>query len=346
MTEHIQYSPEKDALVLLDQRYLPTREEWFVCKSVKDICEALVVMVVRGAPAIGVTAAYGCYLAAREVAAAEVADWKPALSAKLEEIASARPTAVNLRWAVRLMQAQWAKHPEFSLDELCVFWLGKAKVVHSEDIATCQAIGAAGASLLADGDTVMTHCNAGALATAGYGTALAPIRAAVAQGKKIKVIANETRPFLQGARLTAYELHKDGISVKVACDNACALLMQRGLVQKVIVGADRIAANGDAANKIGTFGVALLAKEFGIPFYVAAPVSTIDPETADGSLIPIEDRTPREVTHVGHTQITPDGVDVFNFAFDVTPARLIHGIITERGVLTAPYTEAIAKLFK
>ncbi|MDP2847360.1 MAG: S-methyl-5-thioribose-1-phosphate isomerase [Humidesulfovibrio sp.] len=344
MTEHIQYSPDKDALVLLDQRYLPTREEWFVCKTVKDICEALVVMVVRGAPAIGVTAAYGCYLAAREVAGTP--DWKPALAAKLEQIASARPTAVNLRWAVRLMQAEWAKHPEFSFDELADFWLATARVVHVEDIATCEAIGRSGADLLDDGDTVMTHCNAGALATAGYGTALAPIRAAIAQGKSIQVIANETRPFLQGARLTAYELHKDGIPVKVACDNACALLMQRGLVQKVIVGADRIAANGDAANKIGTFGVALLAKEFGIPFYVAAPVSTIDPETADGSLIPIEDRTPREVTHVGHTQITPDGVGVFNFAFDVTPARLIHGIITERGVLTAPYTEAIAKLFK
>lgn len=344
MTEHIQYSPEKDALILLDQRYLPTREEWFVCKTVNDICEALVVMVVRGAPAIGVTAAYGCYLAAREVAGTP--DWKPALAAKLEQIASARPTAVNLRWAVRLMQAEWAKHPEFSLDELSVYWLAKAKQVHVEDIATCEAIGRAGADLLNDGDTVMTHCNAGALATAGYGTALAPIRAAVEQGKKIQVIANETRPFLQGARLTAYELHKDGIPVKVACDNACALLMQRGLVQKVIVGADRIAANGDAANKIGTFGVALLAKEFGIPFYVAAPVSTIDPETADGSLIPIEDRTPREVTHVGATQITPDGVGVFNYAFDVTPNRLIHGIITERGVLTAPYTEAIGKIFK
>jgi len=344
MTEHIQYSPEKDALVLLDQRYLPTREEWFVCKTVKDICEALVVMVVRGAPAIGVTAAYGCYLAAREVQAQ--ADWKPALAAKLEEIATARPTAVNLRWAVRLMQAEWARRPEFSLDELSAFWLAKAKTVHAEDIETCKAIGASGADLLSDGDTVMTHCNAGALATAGYGTALAPIRAAVAQGKRIQVIANETRPFLQGARLTAYELHKDGIPVRVACDNACALLMQRGLVQKVIVGADRIAANGDAANKIGTFGVALLAKEVAVPFYVAAPVSTIDPETADGSLIPIEDRTPREVTHVGTTQIPPDGVGVFNFAFDVTPARLIHGIITERGVLTAPYKEAIAALFR
>lgn len=346
MTEHIQYSPERDALVLLDQRYLPAREEWFLCKTVKDICEALVVMVVRGAPAIGVTAAYGCYLAAREVEAAETADWKPALEAKLEEIATARPTAVNLRWAVRLMRAEWDKHAALSLPELAAHWLGKAKQVHAEDIATCRAIGAAGAKLISDGDTVMTHCNAGALATAGYGTALAPIRAAVEQGKKVTVIANETRPFLQGARLTAYELHRDGIPVKVACDNACALLMQRGLVQKVIVGADRIAANGDAANKIGTFGVAILAKKFGIPFYVAAPVSTIDPETADGSLIPIEDRTPREVTHVGQTQITPEGVDVFNFAFDVTPAELIHGIITERGVLTAPYTEAIAKLFK
>ena len=347
MTDHIQYSLERDALVLLDQRYLPTREEWYVCKTVNDICEALVVMVVRGAPAIGVTAAYGCYLAAREVAATLPAggDWKTALSAKLEQIASARPTAVNLRWAVRLMQAEWTKHPQLSLDELSAHWLAVAKRVHQEDIATCMAIGASGADLLADGDTVMTHCNAGALATAGYGTALAPIRAAVEQGKSITVIANETRPFLQGARLTAYELHKDGIPVTVACDNACALLMQRGLVQKVIVGADRIAANGDAANKIGTFGVALLAKEFGIPFYVAAPVSTIDPETADGSLIPIEDRTPREVTHVGNTQITPDGVPVFNFAFDVTPARLIHGIITEKGVLTAPYTEAISKLF-
>lgn len=347
MTEHIQYSPEKDALVLLDQRYLPTREEWFVCRTVKDICEALVVMVVRGAPAIGVTAAYGCYLAAREVAStlATGADWRPLLAAKLEEIASARPTAVNLRWAVRLMQAEWSRRPELSLDELCVFWLAKAKAVHAEDIETCKAIGASGADLINDGDTVMTHCNAGALATAGYGTALAPIRAAVAQGKRVSVIANETRPFLQGARLTAYELHREGIPVKVACDNACALLMQRGLVQKVIVGADRIAANGDAANKIGTFGVALLAKEFAVPFYVAAPVSTIDPETADGSLIPIEDRTPREVTHVGATQITPSGVGVFNYAFDVTPARLIHGIITERGVLTAPYKEAIATLF-
>jgi methylthioribose-1-phosphate isomerase len=343
VTEHIQYSPEQDALVLLDQRSLPTREEWFVCRTTEDICKALVVMVVRGAPAIGVTAAYGCYLAAREVVGHD--DWRTALTLKLEQIASARPTAVNLRWAVRVMQGVWDRHPGIAQAALCEIWLAEAKRIHAEDIATCKAIGRAGAALLADGDTVLTHCNAGALATAGYGTALAPIRAAVEQGKGIRVIADETRPFLQGARLTAYELHKDGIPVTVACDNACALLMQRGMVQKVIVGADRIAANGDAANKIGTFGVALLAREFGVPFYVAAPVSTIDPDTADGSLIPIEERTPREVTHVGQTQITPDGVPVYNFAFDVTPARLIRGIITERGVLTAPYKEAIAALF-
>ena len=192
----------------------------------------------------------------------------------------------------------------------------------------------------------MTHCNAGALATAGYGTALGVIRGAVEAGKNITVIANETRPFLQGARLTAFELHEDGIPVTVACDNACGLLMKRGMVQKVVVGADRIAANGDAANKIGTYSVALLAREHGIPFYVAAPLSTIDRETPDGDHIPIENRTPTEVTHVGATQITPDGVPVFNFAFDVTPAHLIAGIVTEMGVLRAPYRESIAEAFR
>ena len=348
MTEHIQYSPEKDALVLLDQRYLPTREEWFVCKTVNDICEALVVMVVRGAPAIGVTAAYGCYLAAREVKGLVPADgdWKSLLAAKLEQIALARPTAVNLRWAVRLMQAEWAKRPEFSLDELSAFWLAKAKVVHAEDIKTCMVIGQAGMDLLSDGDTVMTHCNAGALATAGYGTALAPIRAAVAQGKKIQVIANETRPFLQGARLTAYELYRDGIPVKVACDNACALLMQRGLVQKVIVGADRIAANGDAANKIGTYSVAILAKEHKIPFYVAAPSSTFDLSIPDGSHIPIEERAAEEVTQGFGRRTAPEGCQVYCPAFDVTPARYIAAIITERGLIRKPTTAKVAKHFK
>lgn len=344
MTEHIQFSPEKDALVLLDQRYLPNREDWFDCKTTEDICYALVVMVVRGAPAIGVTAAYGCYLAGREVQALE-GDWRANLNTKLDQIENARPTAVNLRWAVREMRRIWQEAGEVSLDELCAAWLARAKEVHVGDIEMCKRIGTCGGELMDDGDTIMTHCNAGALATAGYGTALGVVRGAVDQGKKVKVIANETRPFLQGARLTAYELHRDGIEVKVACDNACALLMKKGLVDKVVVGADRITANGDAVNKIGTYGVALLAKHFGVPFYVAAPVYTIDPETPTGDDVPIEDRDPREVTHVGDHQITPDGVEVYNLAFDPTPNELIAGIITEKGVLRPPYKEAIAKLF-
>ncbi|MES9994944.1 S-methyl-5-thioribose-1-phosphate isomerase [Desulfovibrio aminophilus] len=345
MTDHIQFSPEKDALVLLDQRLLPTRVEWFDCKTTEDICFALKVMVVRGAPAIGVTAAYGCHLAARETAREGAADWAKVLAARLDLIENARPTAVNLAWAVREMRRVWTESGVSSLDELATVWLSRAKDIHLADIEMCKAMGRFGADLIDDGDTVMTHCNAGALATAGYGTALGVIRGAVDAGKKIQVIANETRPFLQGARLTAWELHRDGIPVRVACDNACALLMKRGLVQKVVVGADRIAANGDAVNKIGTFGVALLAKNFGIPFYVAAPVYTIDPATATGDDVPIEERDPREVTHVGQTQVVPDGVSVYNLAFDPTPAALIAGIVTERGVLRPPYGEAIRKLF-
>ncbi|GAB7022570.1 S-methyl-5-thioribose-1-phosphate isomerase [Salidesulfovibrio brasiliensis] len=345
MTEHIQYSPEKDALVLLDQRFLPNREDWFDCKTTDDICFALVVMVVRGAPAIGVTAAYGCYLAGREVQGMD-GDWKANLNAKLDQIENARPTAVNLRWAVREMRRIWNEAGDVSLDELCSIWLERAKEIHVGDIEMCKLIGKFGGELIDEGDTVMTHCNAGALATAGYGTALGVIRGAVDQGKKVKVIANETRPFLQGARLTAYELHREGIEVKVACDNACALLMKKGLVDKVVVGADRITANGDAVNKIGTYGVALLAKHFGVPFYVAAPVYTIDPETPTGDDVPIEDRDPKEVTHVGDHQITPDDVEVYNLAFDPTPNELIAGIVTEVGVLRPPYKEAIAKLFE
>jgi methylthioribose-1-phosphate isomerase len=300
-------------------------------------------MVVRGAPAIGVTAAYGCCLALRE--AVEQDDWKSALAENLDKLERARPTAVNLSWAVRLMRALHEELGEVRAQDLAKAWFARAKQLHAEDIETNRRMGAFGAELIEDGDTVMTHCNAGALATAGHGTALGVIYSAVEQGKKIKVIANETRPFLQGARLTAYELHKAGVPVTVACDNACALLMKRGMVQKVVVGADRIAANGDAVNKIGTFGVALLAKHFGIPFYVAAPLSTIDRDTPTGDDIPIEDRTPREVTHVGDTQITPDGVPVYNFAFDPTPAELIHGVITEKGVLREPYGASIKKAF-
>lgn len=343
MDWHINFSDEKGCLELLDQRFLPTREDWFDCTDTASTIFALQVMVIRGAPAIGVTAAYGCWLAARE-AAAVGEGWQARLDELLVQLENARPTAVNLAWGVRRMRAAWDR----SLDNaaLCATWLTLAKEIHDEDKRFCRKLGEIGGTVIDDGDTVMTHCNAGALATSDYGTALGVIRGAWDAGKtNIKVIANETRPFLQGARLTAWELHKDGIPVKVACDNACALLMKKGLVDKVVVGADRIAANGDAANKIGTMGVAILAKHFGVPFYVAAPLSTIDRDTPTGDDIPIEDRTPREVTHVGETQIVPDGVEVYNMAFDPTPAELIAGIITEVGILRPPYTQSIAEAF-
>ena len=340
MTDHIAFSADRHALLLLDQRFLPDREECFVCRNTADTIYALQTMVVRGAPAIGVAAAYGCYLAAREAAEAGPG-WKEKLAALLTALENARPTAVNLRWAVERMRAHWQSLGDVTLEALQAEWLGQAQEMQAEDIEINKAMGHNGANLIADGDTVMTHCNAGALATAGYGTALGVIRAAFEQGKRIQVIANETRPFLQGARLTAYELAKEGIPVTVACDNAVGHLMKKGMVQKVVVGADRIAANGDAANKIGTYTVALAAKAHGVPFYVAAPASTFDLTLASGELIPIENRTPHEVTHVGEHRITPEGVPVYNFAFDVTPAELIAGIITEKGVLTAPYTDAI-----
>ena len=347
MDNHIQFSKEKDALILLDQRYLPLTEDWFECKTVKDVIYALKTMVIRGAPAIGVTAAYGCYLGAREVQTKPKDEpFGPALSALLSELSEARPTAVNLRWAVNVMQKAWDESPDLDVAGLAALWLDMARKIHARDQEINKTMGRYGADLIDDGDTVMTHCNAGALATGGYGTALGVIRGAIEQGKKISVIANETRPFLQGARLTAYELAKDNIPVRVACDNATALLMHKKMVDKVVVGADRIAANGDAANKIGTYGVALLAKAHGIPFYVAAPLSTIDLLTPIGSGIPIEERPVEEVTHVGGVQITPDGVGVFNFAFDVTPNELIAGIVTEEGVLLPPYKESIQKAFQ
>ncbi len=344
MEHHIQFSEHQNALILLDQRYLPTREDWFACRNTADTIYALQTMVVRGAPAIGVTAAYACYLATQEIDPA-APDWREQLQNKLDALVAARPTAVNLAWAVERQRLFWNEAGDLALPALAQRWLERARVIHAEDIACCREIGRFGGELLDDGDTVMTHCNAGALATAGYGTALGVIRGAIEQGKKISVIANETRPFLQGARLTAYELAKDGIPVRVACDNACGLLMKRGYVNKVVVGADRIAANGDAANKIGTYGVAVLAREHGIPFYVAAPLSTIDRATASGDEIHIEDRTPDDVTHLGQTRITPKNVPVFNFAFDVTPAALIAGIVTEKGVLRAPYSETIRRAF-
>ncbi len=332
MHPHIQFKPEANELHLLDQRLLPLTEEWFVCRNMADIITALKEMVIRGAPAIGVTAAYGCCIAAGNIAP-NSPSWRADLDAQLVDLARARPTAMNLTWAVALMRETWQAHPEMEREALRTAWLTQAVELHRRDEAVNREMGRHGAALLRDGDTVMTHCNAGALATGAYGTALGVIRAAVESGKNISVLANETRPFLQGARLTAYELAQDDIPVTVCCDNAVGLLMAKGMVQAVVVGADRVAANGDAANKIGTYTVAVLAQRHEVPFYVAVPFSTIDFATPSGAEIPIEERTPREVTHIQDRQITPEGVPVLNFAFDVTPAGLITGLITEKGVI-------------
>lgn len=341
---HIRFDAEKMELLLLDQRALPLAETTFVCRKTADVIFALQTMVVRGAPAIGVTAGWGCVLALHE--AGDTTGWETRLHPLLEALAAARPTAVNLRWGVERMRCVWKGLGSCTAAKLAARWLAEADAIQREDVAINQSMGRYGAACLKDGDTVLTHCNAGALATAGYGTALGVIRAAWEQGKNIRVIADETRPLLQGARLTAWELHADGIPVTLACDNACALLMKRGLIQKVIVGADRIAANGDTANKIGTYGVALLARAHGIPFYVAAPLSTIDRTLATGEDIPLEERSPEEVVSLGGVQTAPEGVPAYNFAFDVTPAELINGIITEKGVVRAPYTESIRRIFQ
>jgi len=345
MEHHIRYDHQEQVLILLDQRLLPASEVYFTCRATGDVIYALQEMVVRGAPAIGVTAAWGCVLAAKEAAGQVVGEsgWELKLDALLDALKKARPTAVNLAWAVERMRQLW-KNADRPADVLRL-WQAHAARMQAEDIAANKRMGAYGAQLIDTGDAVMTHCNAGALATAGFGTALGVIYAAHAQGKGITVIVNETRPVLQGARLSAYELHREGVPVTVACDNACALLMRRGMVQKVVVGADRIAANGDTANKIGTYGVALLARAHGIPFYVAAPLSTIDREAQSGEDIPIEERAAKEVTTIGAAVITPPGIPVFNFAFDVTSADLITGIITEHGVLRAPYADSIRQVF-
>jgi len=332
MHPHIQFTPETNELHLLDQRLLPHTEQWFVCRNMADIITALKEMVIRGAPAIGVTAAYGCRLAAAGMEPQDQS-WPDQLNAEMNALAQARPTATNLVWAVGCMRQAWEAHPDASLPDLVRIWTDLAQDLHRRDEDINREMGRHGAALLQDGDTVMTHCNAGALATGAFGTALGVIRAAVESGKRISVLANETRPFLQGARLTAYELAQDGIPVTVCCDNAVGLLMTRGLVQAVVVGADRVAANGDAANKIGTYTVAVLAQRHNIPFYVAVPFSTIDFATSSGQDIPIEERPAREVTHIAGQMITPDNVPVLNLAFDVTPAELITALITEKGVI-------------
>ncbi len=329
---------------MIDQRRLPMEEIWQEYRDYREIAEAIRTMVVRGAPAIGIAAAFGAAFGARDIEADDFADFFARFEQVCDHLAATRPTAVNLFWALERMKGVARNHRELSLEQIKQRLLTEALDIAAEDERLNRAMGAHGAGLIPDGGRVLTHCNAGALATGGYGTALGVIRAAVEGGKKVMVFADETRPFLQGARLTAWELHRDGIPVTLICDNMAGALMSQGEIDCVIVGADRIAANGDVANKIGTYTVAVLAREHGIPFYVAAPTSTIDPAIPDGSHIPIEERDSHEVTHNGPARTAPEGIRVRNPAFDVTPARLVSAIITERGVARGDYRTALAKL--
>ena len=337
-----------DAVVMIDQRKLPTAEVYVTCKTAKDVAKAIKTMVIRGAPAIGVAAAMGIALGTRRSTATGTKQFATEFQRICDLMAATRPTAVNLFWAIDRMKKTFADAAlrGLSVAELKVSLEDEARAIHDEDVQSCRTIGAHGASLVPDSARILTHCNAGALATAGYGTALGVIRAAAEQGKRIAVLADETRPFLQGARLTAWELVKDGIDTTVITDNMAAAMMRLQEVDLVVVGADRIAANGDVANKIGTYGVAVLAKEHGIPFYVAAPISTVDLGTPDGSRIPIEERSDREVTHVGTTRLTPEGARIRNPAFDVTPSRYVTAIITERGIARAPYEESLSEMVR
>jgi methylthioribose-1-phosphate isomerase len=316
------------------------------CKTPQEVAKAIKTMVIRGAPAIGVAAAMGLALGVRMSKATGTQKLATEFYKTCELMAVTRPTAVNLFWAIDRMKRVFAEATGAgqAVDQIKDRLEAEARRIHDEDVASCRAMGAFGATMVPQTARVLTHCNAGALATAGYGTALGVIRGAVEQGKKVVVFADETRPFLQGSRLTAWELTRDGIDTTVITDNMSGAMMSGGQVDLVVVGADRIAANGDVANKIGTYTVAVLAKENDIPFYVAAPISTIDLSTPDGSTIPIEERSAREVTHVGPTRLTPLAAHVRNPAFDVTPHKYVTAIITENGIARAPYTESLAKL--
>ena len=327
------------ALRLLDQTLLPCETKSLECRSVEQVVEAIRSLRVRGAPAIGVTAAYGVVLGVREAAIADRSKFDERLSVVIQQLAASRPTAVNLFWALDRQRKVAERLPTASPQDVVEALLTEARAIEAEDRVMCAAIGRHGAELLTTDDAILTHCNAGALATAGDGTALAVIYAAVADGKQIRVFADETRPLLQGARLTAWELSQRGVPVTLICDSMAATVMRQRKVQAVIVGADRIAANGDTANKIGTYSVACLAKTHGIPFYVAAPSSTFDLSLSNGEQIPIEERSAAEITHGFGRQTAPEGIDVYNPAFDVTPAELITAIITERGIIR-PVTEA------
>ena len=331
----------------LDQTKLPLEETYVLATTYGEVADVITTMVVRGAPAIGVAAAMGVALGVEGSRAQTLDALRPEFEHICKTLASTRPTAVNLFWAIARMRSRFdalAALPGASVASLRERLTREAREMYTEDIAACRTMGGHGASLLPKAGGVLTHCNAGALATCGYGTALGVVRSAVAAGSTLRVYADETRPFLQGARLTAWEMMHDGIPTTVLCDNMAATLMRQGKIQAVIVGADRIAANGDVANKIGTYGVAILAKEHCIPFFVAAPWSTVDTATPDGEHIEIEQRSPREVTHHGGRQQTPYDVEIENPAFDVTPAKYVTAIITERGVIQAPSIASVAAM--
>jgi len=344
MIPTLAWTPE--GVRFIDQTRLPLEESYVLATTYEQVADVIVTMVVRGAPAIGVSAAYGVALGALRTKAKTTEEFAPEFERVCDRLAGTRPTAVNLFWAIDRMKRVFAnlRLAGATLAQVQEKLLAEAHAMYEEDIAACKTMGAYGGALLPQEGGVLTHCNAGALATCGYGTALGVIRSAVEQGKKIHVFADETRPFLQGARLTAWELMADGIDTTVICDNMAASLMKAGRIQAVVVGSDRIAANGDVANKIGTYNVAILAKEHGIPFYVAAPWSTVDMATATGEGIPIEERPHVEVTHHGGKQLTPNGVGICNPAFDVTPAKYVTAIITERGVLRAPYADSLKQM--
>jgi methylthioribose-1-phosphate isomerase len=336
MIATIQWTAE--GVVMIDQTRLPQEENYVTCTDYRQVAEAIRSMVIRGAPAIGVAAAMGVALGMKQ---AESADEFERIC---ETLASTRPTAVNLFWAIERMRRAFSGVRDRPLDEIRSCLIEEAKQIRLEDLAINECIGRNGAALIPDGKTVLTHCNAGALATAGYGTALGVVRAAIASGKKIDVFADETRPFLQGARLTVWELQQDGIPATLITDNMAGHFLHSGRIGCVVVGADRIAANGDVANKIGTYSLAVLARENQVPFYVAAPTSTLDLSLASGAEIPIEQRAASEVTHVRGVPVAPVGTRVENPAFDVTPHRYVTAIVTERGVARAPFSEALRKL--
>ncbi|MBW2059102.1 MAG: S-methyl-5-thioribose-1-phosphate isomerase [Deltaproteobacteria bacterium] len=335
---------KEDHVVLLDQRRLPREQVYVECWNFDAVVEAIRNMTVRGAPAIGVVAALGLALGARQIRAREMEGFLRRFKGLCKTMGGARPTAINLFWAIgRMERILHSPRPE-GIDEAVRRLEDEALAILREDVETNRLIGQVGRVVIKDGDTVLTHCNAGALATAGYGTALGVIRAAVAEGKRVRVFVDETRPRLQGARLTAWELSHDGIPVTLITDSMAGCVMQKGLIDLVLVGADRIAGNGDVANKIGTYSLATLAHVHGIPFYVAAPVSTIDVNLPEGSQIPIEERAPEEITEIFHQPIAPSGVEVFNPAFDVTPCRYVDGIITETDILREPFERTIRAL--